>query len=185
MAKVALEVTMDGDVAFTMDGLHLLMEKMHLIAVVLFFEISLRFLTWYTSENGKTKYPLLSPLFYCAITPVFYLGLILMGMSVEEAQDEGYFFPSLTGDSGGIESSALDNHLFDIFTIISFNKISWTAVAKCIPTLISLTAFSLIHVPINIPAFSISSGVDADMNLELKAHGYSNFLAGLFGGEDI
>ena len=42
----------------------------------------------------------------------------------------------------------------------------------------------LIHnlVPINIPAFSISTNVDPDMNAELIAHGYSNTLSGLFGG---
>ena len=48
--------------------------------------------------------------------------------------------------------------------------------------MISLIAFSLIHVPINIPAFSVSSGIDANMNVELKAHGYSNTIAGIFGG---
>jgi SulP family sulfate permease len=36
--------------------------------------------------------------------------------------------------------------------------------------LIALVMFSLIHVPINIPAFAVSSNVDVDMNMELKAH---------------
>lgn len=39
-----------------------------------------------------------------------------------------------------------------------------------------------VSVPINIPAFSISTNVDPDMNAELMAHGYSNTLSGIFGG---
>lgn len=38
------------------------------------------------------------------------------------------------------------------------------------------------HVPINIPALSVTTGTDVDMNNELMAHGYSNTLSGLFGG---
>jgi len=192
--KTGLEVTMNTDFPLTLQGLEKLVENMNLIGVVLFFEITLRVLTRLTKKNGKPKYPLLSPLYYCAITPLFYLGLKLIGLSTEEAHSEGYFFPSLidstevsTGSrcSDGFICSVFDHHLYDIFTIVDFNTINWTAVAKAIPTLVSLISFSLIHVPINIPAFSISSGVDADMNVELKAHGYSNALAGLFGGKTI
>lgn len=41
---------------------------------------------------------------------------------------------------------------------------------------------SKIHVPINIPAFAVSSNVDVEINAELVAHGYSNGIVGLFGG---
>ena len=50
------------------------------------------------------------------------------------------------------------------------------------PTMVALVLFSLIHVPINIPAFALSTNVDADMNRELIAHGISNMLAGAGGG---
>jgi SulP family sulfate permease len=49
--------------------------------------------------------------------------------------------------------------------------------------MIALIMFSLIHVPINIPAFAVSSNVDVDMNVELMAHGYSNCLVGILGGK--
>jgi sulfate permease, SulP family len=48
--------------------------------------------------------------------------------------------------------------------------------------LVSCLSPSLIHVPINIPAFAISTDVETDMNAELIAHGYSNALSGMFGG---
>ncbi len=51
-----------------------------------------------------------------------------------------------------------------------------------LPTMVALVLFSLIHVPINIPAFALSTKVDVDMNQELVAHGYSNLLAGACGG---
>jgi MFS superfamily sulfate permease-like transporter len=48
--------------------------------------------------------------------------------------------------------------------------------------LIGFDLVSLIHVPINIPAFALSTNTEADMNNELMAHGFSNIAAGLFGG---
>lgn len=42
--------------------------------------------------------------------------------------------------------------------------------------------FLQIHVPINIPAFALSTNTEVDMNKELVAHGYSNMIAGLLGG---
>ena len=38
------------------------------------------------------------------------------------------------------------------------------------------------HVPINIPSLSMSTHRDVDINKELIAHGYSNFISGIFGG---
>ena len=38
------------------------------------------------------------------------------------------------------------------------------------------------HVPINIPSLSQTTGVRVDINNELVTHGYSNFIAGIFGG---
>lgn len=95
----------------------------------------------------------------------------------DTAESAGYFFPPLSSTG-----TVLSKEMFDIFRIIDLRTVSWTAVVKALPTMVSLTAFSLIHVPINIPAFSISTNVDPDMNAELMAHGYSNILSGVFGG---
>lgn len=184
----AIEVTSDITLKFDMDGLISLKEKFHLLAIVLLFEGTLRVLIHLTEDkDGRPKYPYLSPLYYCLITPIFYLGLTIFGISVEEAQDEGYFFPALedvTPDTGSSSSDIWNDNssLWEIFQIINLSTISWISVFQSIGTMIALAAFSLIHVPINIPAFAISTDVEVDMNAELKAHGYSNCLAGLFGG---
>jgi MFS superfamily sulfate permease-like transporter len=52
---------------------------------------------------------------------------------------------------------------------------------KCFPTMLALTFFGLLHVPINIPALSISTGQDFDINREVVAHGISNILSACIG----
>jgi sulfate permease, SulP family len=48
--------------------------------------------------------------------------------------------------------------------------------------MLALTFFGILHVPINVPALAISAGEDhADLDRELRLHGYSNFLSGLAG----
>jgi SulP family sulfate permease len=46
----------------------------------------------------------------------------------------------------------------------------------------ALTFFGILHVPINVPALALNSGEDnADLDKELRLHGYSNFLSGCLG----
>lgn len=48
--------------------------------------------------------------------------------------------------------------------------------------MLALTFFGILHVPINVPALALNTGEDnADLDKELKLHGYSNFLSGCLG----
>ncbi len=48
--------------------------------------------------------------------------------------------------------------------------------------MLALTFFGILHVPINVPALALNIGEDhADLDHELKLHGYSNFFSGLAG----
>lgn len=48
--------------------------------------------------------------------------------------------------------------------------------------MMALTFFGILHVPINVPALALQTGEDnADLDKELKLHGYSNFLSGCLG----
>ncbi|KAL3786183.1 hypothetical protein HJC23_001259 [Cyclotella cryptica] len=170
----SLEVSTNTTFHFTMEGIrNCILQQFYLLAPVLAFEVLLRTLMHVTDH----RYPLLAPIYYCAITPVFYLMLWGFDLDFDAAEQAGYFFPPLSASG-----SVLNKELFQIFNIIDLRTVSWTAVIKSVPTMVSLTAFSLIHVPINIPAFAISTNVDPDMNAELIAHGYSNTLSGIFGG---
>jgi len=179
IAKTGIEVTMDE--VFEAQAL---LVHFRLLSVVVVFEVVLRVLQRITLDvNGKPKYTLLSPVYFCMITPIFYLGLWVLGGKVAEAQDAGYFFPPLDDAcEGECSSSIFNKDLFDIWRFVNIRTVSWSAVFDSIPTLVALALFSLIHVPINLPAFAISTDTEVDMNNELMAHGYSNFIAGIFFG---
>ncbi|RYP90556.1 hypothetical protein DL770_003318 [Monosporascus sp. CRB-9-2] len=68
------------------------------------------------------------------------------------------------------------------WTLYKFKLVHWGAISQTVGAMFALTFFSLLHVPINVPALAQSTGEDnADLNHELKLHGYSNFLSGLAG----
>jgi SulP family sulfate permease len=182
IAKTGMEVTMNE--VFSVEAL---VDNVPLWSVVLLLEFILRVLERWTTDdsNGKAKYPLLSPIYFCSLTPIFYAALWILRIPVQSAMDAGYFFPQLVSDddtTSSMTSAIFNDHLLDIWKIIDFSSVSVPAVLDSVPTLIALTLFSLIHVPINIPAFALSSDAEVDMNNELTAHGYSNFLAGILGG---
>jgi len=182
LSKTSVEVTIDDEF-----GWESVTENIHLLAPVLFFELLLRILERVTLDaDGKPRFSLLSPIYFCLITPVFYT--VLLVFQIDTANAAEYFFPSLLEDCGdspcssNVWKSIFNEDLLDMWKVIDFSVVSWSAIANATPTLLSLTLFSLIHVPINIPAFAISTNTEADMNKELVAHGISNVAAGIFGG---
>lgn len=182
LARTGMEVTMNH----VFDWSVLFGEKLYLVSVVFAFEILLRILLYLSLDStGESRYPLLSPVYFCLITPVFYGLVWVAGIGIDTATEMGFFFPQLDDDSYGDSSksgSTLLGGLFDLWTVIDFRSISGEAIWGAIPTMVALTLFSLIHVPINIPAFAISSKTDVDINNELVAHGYSNLVMGFAGG---
>lgn len=60
--------------------------------------------------------------------------------------------------------------------------VRWDAIVETIPAMFALTFFGILHVPINVPALALQCGEDnADLDKELRLHGYSNFLSGCLG----
>ncbi|KAK6208230.1 hypothetical protein LQW54_007012 [Pestalotiopsis sp. IQ-011] len=71
---------------------------------------------------------------------------------------------------------------YHFWTLYKFHLVHWGAIFETTGAMFALTFFSLLHVPINVPALAQSTGEDnADLNKELKLHGYSNFLSGCAG----
>ena len=187
-------MTNNKNFTFDIDGIREFVQDFHLYSLVVLLEIVLRFLSFITrDETGHPKFRLLAPIFFCSIVPLFYIGLWIFDISVDEARDMGFMFPdpSTHCDVGAdpcptpsFHDKVFDGHILDIFRALNPRLIDWTAVSNCLGVILSLVSFSLIHVPINIPAFAVSSGIsgEIDMNRELVAHGYSNAFSGLFGG---
>jgi len=148
----AIEVTNNVSFSFDLDGIKGIIDNMNLFGVVLLFEGTLRVLMWIT----KSRVPLLAPIFFCSIPFVFYGALWLLQVDLDMAKDAGYFFPASSDDGEDITnqsiwSRAFSVHTIDLLRLVDFRTISWKAVGDSFGTMVALAAFSLIHVPINIP----------------------------------
>ena len=69
---------------------------------------------------------------------------------------------------------------------IDFQAVDWRALGSTVPAMLALTFFGVLHVPVNIPALSVTLGEDnIDIDRELRAHGISNALSGLCGSVQV
>lgn len=143
LAKTGLEVTMAN--VFSVKNI---VESWVVVWVVFAFEIVLRVLDRVLRDDKQPMYSLLAPIYFCMITPVFYLGLKIAGISINRANDMGFFFPPLDDSSsssdGGISSMWFDSHTWDMWTVIDIPTVSWPAVRDSLPTLLALSLFSLV-----------------------------------------
>lgn len=168
----SFNVSTGSSFTFSKEGLENFVDHWKLFFIAVGMEATLRILTCLTrNPAGQPRFPLLAPLFFCCITPIFYLCLVVFGIDMTAAVSAGCFFPPSDGcdadDAPGdcgystLWDSIFNEHLLDMWRVFNFATVSWAAVFKALPTVVSLGAFSLIHVPINIPAFAIS--IDAGM----------------------
>ncbi|RLN89057.1 hypothetical protein BBJ28_00019329 [Nothophytophthora sp. Chile5] len=114
--------------------------------------------------------PLFPPLFFVSIPPLFYVMLLLVGISPETAREHGWFF-----------DRAPHVAFYALWEQYDFSLVAWHVIPKQFGTIVGLTLFSLMHVPINIPSLSLTTDKEVDINDELVAHGISNTLGGLCG----
>ncbi|DAZ96819.1 TPA: hypothetical protein N0F65_007080 [Lagenidium giganteum] len=116
------------------------------------------------------KSPLFPPIFFVSIPPVFYIVLWVLGVNAEVAREHGWFF-----------DRAPKVEFYAIWEQFQFDLVAWEVIPKQTGTMLGLTLFSLMHVPINIPSLSLTTDTEVDINEELVAHGISNTLGGLCG----
>eukprot|EP00538_Stauroneis_constricta_P002535 CAMPEP_0119573812 /NCGR_PEP_ID=MMETSP1352-20130426/45312_1 /TAXON_ID=265584 /ORGANISM="Stauroneis constricta, Strain CCMP1120" /LENGTH=503 /DNA_ID=CAMNT_0007623503 /DNA_START=302 /DNA_END=1810 /DNA_ORIENTATION=- len=80
----AIEVTNNASFTFDMNGIEAFIDNFHLFVVVIFFEATLRILIIVTQDkHGRPRFPLLTPVFYCMITPLFYIGMAILGVNMD------------------------------------------------------------------------------------------------------
>ncbi|CAI5736034.1 unnamed protein product [Hyaloperonospora brassicae] len=118
----------------------------------------------------RIKSPLFPPLFFVSIPPLFYVGLLLLGIPIDTARERGWFF-----------DRAPHVPFFSLWQQYDFSLVAWHVIPRHFGTIVGLTFFSLMHVPINIPSLSLTIDKEVDINDELVAHGISNTLGGLCG----
>ncbi|CAR27060.1 ZYRO0C07986p [Zygosaccharomyces rouxii] len=116
---------------------------------------------------------LVLPSFYIVTLILFHFVVaIVPSISLDQLRDLGWIFPAATSK----------DRWFDHYKLFDWHKVHWNLVLAQIPTMLALTFFGILHVPINVPALAISLHMDKfDVDKELIAHGYSNFISGMVG----
>jgi sulfate permease, SulP family len=110
--------------------------------------------------------------YFISVALLFYFFKFALGFSIQTIRDKGWVF----------DAPPAGNPWYHFYTLYDFRAVNWEALAETIPAMFALTFFGILHVPINVPALSISTGEDnLNLDRELLAHGVSNALSGLFG----
>ncbi|KKF92494.1 putative protein C24H6.11c [Ceratocystis platani] len=160
---------LDGGVQYDLETLRQLMDPETLWQWVIPFFLAIA-LFWGHSKV-KSKYFL--PLYILGIPFLFYFFVLTLDhLDVDSLRDSGWIF---VGPPSG-------EPWWYFYTLYQFKLVHWDAVASCFPAMLALTFFGVLHVPINVPALALNIGEDnADLDVELKLHGYSNLISGMLG----
>ncbi|KAB5536462.1 cyclic nucleotide-binding domain-containing protein [Coniochaeta sp. 2T2.1] len=160
---------MDGSLNYDLDTLRKLFEK-DTVALWL-IPLVLAIVLFYGQTRITSKFFL--PAYIIAIPIIFYFFVLsLDNLNPDSLRDKGWIF----------EGPPPGEPWWYFYTLYQFDKVHWGAILQCIPAMLALTFFGILHVPINVPALALNTGEDhADLDHELKLHGYSNFVSGCFG----
>lgn len=118
-------------------------------------------------------HPLFVPLFFLLVPIVFYmLAMPLLGCSLAQLRALGWLF-----------DLPADKPFYHFYSYFDTSLVDWSLIfPKLLPTMLSLTFFSVLHVPINVPALAVSTRMDdVPMTRELLVHGASNLAAACTG----
>ncbi|RWA14290.1 hypothetical protein EKO27_g801 [Xylaria grammica] len=113
------------------------------------------------------------PTYILCIPFVFYFVVLsLDNLSPERLRQTGWIF----------EAPKAEQPWWYFWTLYKFELVHWGAIMDTVGAMFALTFFSLLHVPINVPALAQNTGEDnLKLDHELKLHGVSNFVSGLAG----
>ena len=110
--------------------------------------------------------------YFISVAAIFYFFKFALGIEMETLHSRGWVF----------DAPPAGNPWYHFWTLYDLREVHWGALIDTVPTMIALTFFGTLHVPINVPALGISTGEDnLNVDRELIAHGISNTVSGLFG----
>lgn len=160
---------LDGSLNYDLDTLRKLFQA-DTVALWL-IPLVLAVILFYAQTKFTSKFFL--PLYITAIPLVFYFFVLSLDtLEPDNLRDKGWIF----------EGPPPGEPWWYFYTLYQFDKVHWGAIFECVPAMFALTFFGILHVPINVPALALNTGEDhADLDHELKLHGYSNFLSGCVG----
>lgn len=121
----------------------------------------------------RVRAPVLFSLYYSALPLAFHAARAAAGVGLGEARRLGLVYAA-----GGGEGS---RDVLVLWRTLDVRAVAWDVLPSQLPTLAALTAFGVLHVPLNVPALSATTREKADVSAELRAHALSNLLAGCLG----
>ncbi|ODA81771.1 hypothetical protein RJ55_00275 [Drechmeria coniospora] len=160
---------LDGSLDYNLDTLQKLIQA---DTVLLWgFPFILAVVLFYGQSKVRSKYFL--PLYIISIPVIFYVFVAIVdALDADTLRSDGWIF----------EGPPPSEPWWYFYTLYQLQLVRWDAIVEVIPAMLALTFFGILHVPINVPALALNCGEDnADLDKELKLHGYSNFISGCFG----
>lgn len=141
-------------------------------------------ITLIISQKKFNNNSLVLPTFYVGSLIFFHFVVALMpNLNLPLLRNHGWIFSTANTDVNTTSSSLIiGDKWYSFYSLFKFKYINWGLVLKNIPTMTALAFFGILHVPINVPALAVTLGCDKyNVDQELIAHGWSNFLSGLLG----
>lgn len=191
LVQTGFEVSarLEGSFRYDLDTLRLLFRANTLPLWTI--PLGLAIILYILSSTNKLKdnhYVL--PVFICLEPAIFWFFVVVLdSLEPEPLRQKGWIFEAPPAGEPWwyfytlfSKFNRLPSCQCHINVIAEFNLIHWEAVAECIPAMLALTFFGVLHVPINVPALALQTGEDhASLDRELKLHGLSNFISGCAG----
>lgn len=109
------------------------------------------------------------PLFFGLLIVGFHLIVWLAGLDLDVLRKNRWLY----------EKQEKSLASLDLYRYMDLGLIDWSVLPKVWFNMVGVVALSMIHVPINCPAFSLSTFQKMDMNHEFKIHAVGNFASAL------
>lgn len=159
----------EGGISYNMPTLEYLIEPLPFLQWTIPLVLAI-ILIMIQRRNGN---PLIVPGFLIAVFVIFHaLIAIVPAWNLDLAREYGWVF----------DSGKSNEQWYAFYEYYDFTLCDWWLVLQQMPTMLALTFFGILHVPINVPALALTVGMDTyDVDRELIAHGVSNLVSGLCG----
>ena len=175
LLATGLEVSarLDGNLEYNIETLQKLLQSDTVVLWILPLILAIMLQT----TKRWVKHPLTDATFFFSIVAVFYYYVAAIEeLNLPELRNKGWVFAA--PDAG--------KPFYSFYELYNWRLTDWRAILSTIPAMLALTFFGVLHVPINVPALGLSSGVDnVDVDRELRAHGISNALSGFCGSIQV
>ncbi|KAI9018830.1 sulfate transporter family-domain-containing protein [Hyaloraphidium curvatum] len=125
-----------------------------------------RFIKWYG----------LTATYYVFLLVIFYVVVAATRADFADLRAQGWLYDLPPSD--GMQA----NPFAPYYAIWDFGLVDAGALGALVPTLFAATFFSLLQVPINVPAVAFSARTPVDFDREIHAHAVSNLVSAAAGG---